>query len=54
MDGENGLKAMALRRWVDLNPDLLRYEMIFATGDLVGYNQLDQVRAFISDASKPT
>lgn len=54
VDGENGLKAMALRRWVDLNPDLLRYEMIFATGDSVGYNQLDQVRAFISDASKPT
>lgn len=40
---------MALRRWVDLNPDLLRYEMIFATGDSVGYNQLDAVRAFVRD-----
>jgi hypothetical protein len=52
VDGENGLKAMALRRWVDLNPDLLRYEMIFATGESVGYNQLDAVRAFVLDAGQ--
>lgn len=49
VDGANGLKAMALRRWVDLNPDLLRYEMIFATGESVGYNQLENVRAFLGE-----
>lgn len=49
VEGEQGLKAMALRRWVDLNPDLLRYEMIFAAGESVGYNQLEQVRVFVRD-----
>ena len=53
VEGEQGLKAMALRRWVDLNPDLLRYEMIFATGESVGYNQLEQVRAFVHSNEQP-
>ncbi len=40
VDGETGRKAMALRRWEKLNPDRLKYEMIFTpaatvTGDLV-------------------
>ncbi len=51
LDGEHGLKAIALRRWVDLNPDRLKYEMIFAAGDSVGYNQLEPARAFVGHGS---
>jgi type III restriction enzyme len=34
VDGENGRKGLALRKWAKLNPDRLKYEMIFtaATG----------------------
>jgi hypothetical protein len=38
-DGMNGHKAMALRKWEDLNPDFLKYEMIFAD-ETVAYNDL--------------
>jgi hypothetical protein len=47
LDGEQGKKAMAVRGWERLNPDLLHYEMIFSHGDEVGINQLRQVNAFI-------
>jgi type III restriction enzyme len=52
LDGEHGLKAMALRRWVDLNPELLKYEMIFTAGDAVAFNQLSAVRAFVGLGSE--
>lgn len=39
-DGKNGRKAMALRRWEELNPDKLRYQMIFAADDSVAFNDL--------------
>jgi hypothetical protein len=32
VDGENGRKAMQLRRWEELNPERLRYHMIFSDG----------------------
>lgn len=51
LNGEVGKKAIAARKWVDLNPDLLSYEMIFVVGDEVGYEaiaptlrELDQQR----------
>ena len=49
VDGEHGRKAVAVRRWVDLNPERLRYEMVFATGDAVAFNQVESARAFIGD-----
>ena len=47
VDGQSGRKAMAVRGWERLNPDLLQYEIIFARGDEVAVNQLTNVKAFI-------
>jgi hypothetical protein len=47
VDGENGRKAMAIRGWEELNPELLQYQMIFTHSDAVGLNQLEAVMAFI-------
>ncbi|HET91273.1 MAG TPA: restriction endonuclease subunit R [Chloroflexi bacterium] len=49
VDGEHGRKAMAVRRWENLDPDRLRYEMIFTDSDGVAFNQLTPVREFIQD-----
>jgi hypothetical protein len=46
IDGEKGRKAMAVRRWEDLNPDKLQYEMIFTSTDSIAFNQLKDVKAF--------
>ncbi|MBC8448165.1 MAG: hypothetical protein H8D78_10470, partial [Chloroflexi bacterium] len=44
---ESGRKAMAVQKWVGLNPDRLQYEMIFAVGDSVAFNQLAPAKRFI-------
>ncbi|MDY6877372.1 MAG: hypothetical protein SWK90_14370 [Chloroflexota bacterium] len=49
MDGENGRKAIALQKWVGLNPDRLKYEMIFTASDNVAFNQLTPARRFIEN-----
>jgi hypothetical protein len=38
---------MAVRRWTDLDPERLKYEMIFTAGEGVAFNQLNPVRDFI-------
>jgi hypothetical protein len=40
IDGEQGRKAAATRKWVALNSDKLKYEMIFVSGDAVGYDEI--------------
>jgi len=47
IDGENGHKALALRKWEDLNPDRLRYEMIFTGTDTIPYDRMKTARDFI-------
>ena len=47
-DGESGKKAVATRKWVGLNPDLLKYEMIFTSGEEVGFDQTLTPRSFIA------
>jgi hypothetical protein len=47
VDGENGRKAIAVRQWVGLNPDQLKYEMIFTSSDGVAFNQLAPAKQFI-------
>jgi type III restriction enzyme len=49
IDGQNGQKAMATRRWTDLNPDKLKYQIIFTSSDDIAYDQLAQARAFVSE-----
>jgi hypothetical protein len=51
VDGQKGRKAMAVRRWVGLNPERLKYEMIFTSSDSVAFNQLEPAREFVK--SKP-
>ncbi|MDT8311865.1 MAG: restriction endonuclease subunit R, partial [Methylophaga sp.] len=45
-----GRKAVALKRWEDLNPDGLLYQVIFADTALAT-NALDQTRRFLADDS---
>ena len=49
MDGENGRKALAVRKWEKLNPEGLRYEMIFTATDAVAADQLADVRRFVEE-----
>ncbi|MGD9520127.1 MAG: restriction endonuclease subunit R, partial [Armatimonadota bacterium] len=47
LDGERGRKALALRKWEDLDPERLRYEIIFTPGDTVPYDRMTNARAFV-------
>ncbi len=44
-----GRKAVALKRWEELNSDILHYQVIFADDSLAD-NALDETRKFITDA----
>ncbi|TAL36122.1 MAG: restriction endonuclease subunit R [Spirochaetes bacterium] len=48
-DGENGRKAMAVKKWQDLDPKRLRYEMIFTATDTVTADQAKPAREFIEE-----
>lgn len=47
VDGEKGKKAMALRKWESLNPDRLKYQMIFTGTDTVSADQVQNARRFV-------
>lgn len=47
VDGEKGKKAMALRRWEELNPERLKYRMIFTSTDTVSADQIQDVKQLI-------
>jgi len=49
LDGEAGRKAIAMKRWVDLNTERLQYEMIFTPGDAISVNQTLKVRDFVEE-----
>jgi hypothetical protein len=44
IDGENGKKALAVRRWEKLNPERLKYRIIFTSTDSVTYDQVEEIR----------
>ena len=44
-----GRKAVALKRWEELNPDVLHYAVIFAD-ETIPENALDETRAFVANA----
>jgi predicted nucleotidyltransferase len=54
LDGERGAKAMELRRWEELNPDRLRYQIIFTASDGVRSDQLKPVRQFAEEPERPS
>ena len=49
IDGENGRKAMAVRKWENLDPDRLRYEIIFTPSDTVPADAMRRVRSFAQE-----
>jgi len=50
IDGEQGAKAMAVRRLADIDPQRLRYEMVFTPGEAVTADQVAPIYAFIEGA----
>ena len=42
-----GRKAVALKKWERLNPDRLKYQIIFADGDTIPYDQMKATREFV-------
>lgn len=47
IDGEEGNKAIATRKWESLNPDKLKYQMIFVKQDSVNHEDFEESRKFI-------
>lgn len=47
-----GRKAIALQKWEDLNPDRLKYQLIFARSEEIGYDQTKQARDFVEGKQK--
>jgi hypothetical protein len=41
VNGEDGFKSIAIHKWTDLNPELLKYEMVFTSTDVVGFDQIE-------------
>ncbi|MHB9133317.1 MAG: DEAD/DEAH box helicase family protein [Armatimonadota bacterium] len=50
IDGETGRKALALRKWEQLNPARLQYEMVFTAVEVVSWDDMDSTRAFVEEA----
>lgn len=46
IQGRDGRKALALRKWEGLSPDRIKYEMIFV-GHEVAQNQMESTRQFV-------
>lgn len=49
VDGENGRKAMALRKWERLNPERLKYQMIFTNTDTVSADHVQEARKVVEE-----
>lgn len=47
VNGRDGTKAMAMRKWEALNPDRVKYEIYFAPRDVVPHDALASARAFV-------
>jgi type III restriction enzyme len=50
IDGDDGKKAIETRKWVDLNPDTLKYQMIFVKGETVGSDEIMQAKDFLYES----
>jgi hypothetical protein len=52
IDGENGAKALATRKWEGLNPDKLKYQMVFTSTESIGATDMIQAQSFITQEKK--
>jgi type III restriction enzyme len=50
IDGQDGAKALATRKWADLNPERLKYQMVFVKGQGIGFEQVKSVQEFLDEA----
>jgi len=50
IDGRSGRKAMAVKKWESLNPDRVKYRMIFTEADVVTHDQISEARRFVEEA----
>lgn len=44
-----GRKALALRRWEELNPERVKYQLAFVAGETVPFNEVQSAQAFIEE-----
>jgi type III restriction enzyme len=49
IDGEKGVKALAVRQWEQLNSDQLKYEMIFVREDVLANDRTRTTRQFVEE-----
>lgn len=47
IDGENGLKAIAVKNIQHLNPDKIKFEMLFTDSDEIGISNLKKIKELI-------
>ena len=47
VNGERGAKALAIRQWEKLNPNKLRYQIIFVKNDVLTYEGSANARQFV-------
>jgi hypothetical protein len=47
-----GRKAMALQRWVDDNPERLKYELVFSKGAPIPFNKIKPAKQFVEGAGE--
>ena len=45
-----GRKAMALQRWIDDNPDRLKFELIFSKGAPIAFNKIKPAKEFVEES----
>jgi type III restriction enzyme len=53
IDGEDGAKAIATRKWQGLNPNKVKYQMIFTSDDQIRHEQLEPAMQFVSGKARP-
>ena len=51
IDGENGAKALAVRKWEGLNPDKLKYQMIFTASDSISASDTLAAQSFVQEGN---
>ena len=47
--GKEGKKSMAMKKLAGVDPERLKYEILFTATDVVGADQLASARRFVED-----
>ncbi|MEP7134298.1 MAG: hypothetical protein ABI904_05145, partial [Chloroflexota bacterium] len=52
IDGENGAKAIATRKWEGLNAEKLKYQMIFTSTENISAKDTLEAQAFLQEKKR--